>query len=95
MSVNSIDVAIGAQIRALRLAANWQFSDVGRCVGLSDAEVADIEAGNCRPSGVQLLMIAESLGTTAHQLFEGVLVVGKSRQTSTAEIIEFPTSKRG
>jgi DNA-binding XRE family transcriptional regulator len=95
MSVNPIDAAIGSKIRDLRLAASRQLSDIGRCVGLSDAEIADIEAGLCRPSAAQLLMIAEALGTTVHQLFETVLVVDKLQPTHTAEIIAFPTAKRG
>lgn len=62
--------SLGASIRAARKAAQLTLSELARRTDLSQPFLSQVENGNTTPSVINLHRIAQTLGTTAHDLLE-------------------------
>ena len=67
-----IDKAVGARIRALRLARRMTQDALARQVGVQFQQIQKYESGTNRISASRLFMIAGALGVPVEHFFEGV-----------------------
>jgi len=70
---------IGARIRAARKARQLAQSQLGRLVGLDQAHISRLEAGNYEGSPAQLLAIAQALGVSSTVLLGEEAMVAEDR----------------
>ena len=70
--VSSTDVAIGARMRSLRLAAELSQEELGQKLGISFQQVQKYELGRNRISASRLLEIANVLGVSTDYFYDGL-----------------------
>jgi transcriptional regulator with XRE-family HTH domain len=68
VSVDPIELQIGARLRALRESKGMSRPDLGRLIGVSAHEIADFECGEQSPSVSTIVRLAEALGGSAADL---------------------------
>ena len=69
--VPEIEAAIGAQIRALRVAAGMSQTALGRVLGVSFQQVQKYEKGKDRIAASTLQVVAAALGVHPGSFFDG------------------------
>lgn len=69
---------LGARVRELRVAAGLQLSEVAEQVGVTLAFLSDLERGNKLPTLGTLDALAQSLGTSAVALLDGIYPWGSA-----------------
>lgn len=73
---SSIDLAVGARIRALRLAREMSQAELGHRVGVRFQQIQKYEAGANRITAERLLELAQALGVPIAHFFEGLTAKG-------------------
>ena len=66
-----IEIAIGAQIRALRVAAGMNQATLGEAIGVSFQQVQKYEKGKDRVAASTLQVLAAALGVHPGSFFDG------------------------
>lgn len=81
------DRALGARIRAARLAAGLRQEDLARAIGVSYQQVWKYETGTNRLPAARLLAIAEAVGEAPGTLLAGDLVPLRGRHDRLVQAI--------
>lgn len=68
---HQIDVHVGKQLVALRLAAGQNQSEIGRVLGLTFQQIQKYERGANRMSASVLATLADHFGVSVERFFEG------------------------
>jgi transcriptional regulator with XRE-family HTH domain len=77
---NSIDVQVGAQIRARRLLRRMSQTELGEAIGVTFQQVQKYENGSNRVSASRLVEIARALGVSPGGLFDESLIVASDEE---------------
>lgn len=85
-TTNPIDVAIGARVRARRMALSMSQETLGNAMRITYQQVQKYEKGRNRIGGSRMVQIAEALQTTPATLIGG----GEPEQNEFAELLAQP-----
>jgi transcriptional regulator with XRE-family HTH domain len=87
----NVDHHIGGRLKATRDAMGWRRVDLAERIGLSDGELADIEAGKKHISPIMLFRSADALKVAIGSFFEDSLTIHSLAEkiTSDEDFIRF------
>jgi transcriptional regulator with XRE-family HTH domain len=71
-ALSAIDVHIGARLRTLREARGMAQAELGRAIGVSEAQLQSYETGTARIDAARLFGITRALGIAVKALFAGL-----------------------
>jgi transcriptional regulator with XRE-family HTH domain len=91
---DSVDKAVGRNVRLHRMAAKLSQHELGRKIGVTFQQVQKYEKGTNRIGASRLNRISEVLDVPIPTLFDGVSAASTTRNTPLSELLAKPRSFR-